>query len=79
MALQSRALSSVRGVNARAIPDITTPIGAGIGLGRQAVVELFLGGRGDWTLVVTRSNGLSCIVGAGKDWTEIPALVGDPT
>jgi len=52
--------------------------GLGLATGGQAVVELFVAPGGDWSLLVTRANGLSCVTGAGEAWTpqEVPA--GDP-
>ena len=47
---------------------------AGIGLaGRgQAMVELFVGSSGSWTILVTRTNGMSCVASSGEDWTDLP-------
>ncbi len=47
---------------------------AGIGLaGRgQSMVELFVGANGSWTILVTRTNGMSCVASSGEDWTDLP-------
>ena len=52
--------------------------GIGLAAGGRAVVELFVAPSGDWSLLVTRPNGLSRVIGAGEAWIpqEIPA--GDP-
>lgn len=34
----------------------------------QAVIELYVSGRGTWTLIASGTDGTSCIVSAGKDW-----------
>ncbi len=36
----------------------------------ESVTELFTNGKsGSWTILVTRTNGLSCIAASGEDWT----------
>lgn len=38
--------------------------------GNGMVAELFLSKEGSWTMVVTRPDGISCLMAAGKDWGE---------
>lgn len=39
-----------------------------------AAVELWTAGGGEsWSLLVTRRDGVSCLVAAGQDWTAVPA------
>lgn len=46
-----------------------------IGLARQsAVVEVFTSARGTWTILMTRADGASCIIGAGSNWEENPPV-----
>ena len=47
---------------------------AGVGLAArgQSVIELFVGGNGSWTILITRTNGMSCVASSGKDWTDLP-------
>ncbi len=52
--------------------------GLGLARGGQAVLELFVGPTGDWSLLVTQVNGLSCVTGAGEAWTLDKPLEGDP-
>ena len=53
----------------------------GLGLGNRgrSVLELFVSDTGSWTILVTRTNGLSCIAASGENWTptetEIPQMV----
>ncbi len=35
----------------------------------ESVMELFTSETGSWTILVTRTNGLSCIAASGEDWT----------
>lgn len=34
----------------------------------RAVIELYVSGAGTWTLIASGTDGISCIVSAGKDW-----------
>src|SRR6476660_8130816 len=36
----------------------------------KAVLELFVSGKGTWTLIATGTDGNSCLLSAGKDWDE---------
>ncbi|MCH8913051.1 MAG: hypothetical protein IIA33_05725 [Planctomycetes bacterium] len=46
-----------------------TAQGLGLGTRGQSVTELFVSDWGSWTILVTRTNGLSCIAASGEDWT----------
>jgi hypothetical protein len=54
-------------------------VGLGLGSKGSAVFELFVAETGTWTLLVTRTNGISCIAASGDNWMASPLLVGDPT
>ena len=53
--------------------------GLGIGNRGASVIELFTSETGSWTILVTRTDGLSCITASGENWTptetEIPQMV----
>ncbi len=53
-----------------------TAMGFGLGNRGQSVMELFTSESGSWTVLITRTNGLSCITASGENWTptetEIP-------
>ena len=36
------------------------------------LVELFVSAQGSWTILVTRTNGSSCIIAAGQNWEDVP-------
>ena len=36
------------------------------------VLEVLASPEGSWTILVTRPNGVSCMVSAGRDWVTIP-------
>lgn len=38
----------------------------------RAVMEIFMSPQGTWTVVVTDTKGVSCIIAAGQDWQEVP-------
>ncbi len=56
-----------------------TAKGLGLGNRGQSVMELFTSRTGSWTVLITRTNGLSCITASGENWTptetEIPQMV----
>ncbi len=37
-------------------------------------MQLFVSSRGSWTILVTKTDGESCIVAAGHNWEKLPAL-----
>ena len=41
-----------------------------------SVVEVFSATDGSWSLVVTRPDGISCLVAAGKNWESLTQKVG---
>lgn len=53
--------------------------GAGMVSDRR-VMELWQSREtGSWTLLMTQTDGQTCIIAAGKHWRDRPALQGDPT
>ncbi len=53
-------------------------VGRGIATNGKTMVELFASDKGGWTLVVTDTEGRSCVIGSGVAWTDIATLNGDP-
>ena len=48
----------------------------GLGLiDAQNALELHVGKDGAWTLILTKTNGVSCVVGTGIDWQDVPVTV----
>ncbi len=45
-------------------------VGLGLGKNQQSVVELFVSSKGIWTILVTLTNGMSCIAAAGHNLTS---------
>ncbi len=49
-------------------------------MGKRSQSECsFKGDTGSWTVVVTDTQGRSCLVVNGESWTQVPLLVGDPS
>ncbi|MDW3208164.1 MAG: hypothetical protein R8L07_21735 [Alphaproteobacteria bacterium] len=48
---------------------------AGYGVtGSGMVAELFVSDSGSWTIVITRPDGISCLVAAGQSWEMKPEI-----
>ena len=48
------------------------PMGIGT-VNQDRVMQIFVSAKGSWTIVVTKTDGLSCIVAAGQNWENIPS------
>jgi hypothetical protein len=46
------------------------PIAAGL-LNEKSVVEVLTSGDGTWTILVTHTNGMSCLVASGESWVQV--------
>ena len=46
-------------------------------IGQIAVMEVFVGDKGSWTVIVTDVAGRSCIVAAGDNWENSVILSGE--
>lgn len=70
--LREAAVSQLESHNERVV-------GRGLAKEGRAMIELFVGDTGSWTVVVTDTQGRSCLVANGESWTQVPLLVGDPS
>ncbi len=52
------------------------PIGRGLSDDGNIMVELFTSEKGSWTIVVTNTKNISCLVASGQNWTSITKLLG---
>jgi hypothetical protein len=41
-------------------------------VGEKRIMEVYLSKKGTWTILVTNSEGLTCILAAGDDWEDVP-------
>lgn len=39
-------------------------------------MQLFVSSGGTWTIVITETDGQSCIVAAGENWESLPQMAG---
>ncbi len=53
-------------------------VGRGLTQEGKAMFELFTSEIGTWTLIVTDTEGNSCIIANGEGWFELPITKGDP-
>ena len=51
-------------------------IGQGL-RGPETLMEMWTSDRGDWTLVMTRTDGTSCIVAMGEQWADLSTSTGE--
>ena len=51
-------------------------VGLGLGKNQNTVAELFVSSHGGWTILVTMTNGMSCIAASGENWTASDGLAG---
>lgn len=50
------------------------PVGLGVAPQGRQVLELFVSETGTWTILMTQTNGMSCITASGTSWTDLPRL-----
>lgn len=56
-----------------------TPVAIGLS-NAGGVVELITANNGKtWTLIVTRPNGMACLIAAGESWESITVRLGKPS
>lgn len=46
------------------------PSGRGLSESGDAAFEMFRSRTGTWTITMTTTNGLTCVMAAGKDWRD---------
>ena len=51
-----------------------TPVGLGVTPRGQQVIELFASEDGSWTILMTGTNGMSCVKASGSGWTDLPRV-----
>ena len=48
-----------------------TPVSMGLA-SNGAVIEILASPSGSFTIILTRPNGLSCVMAAGENWEDLP-------
>ncbi len=48
-----------------------TPVSVGLA-SNGAIIEIFASPTGTFTIILTRPNGLTCVMAAGESWQDLP-------
>jgi len=48
-----------------------TPRGSGIMADGSALMEIYAAETGSWTVIITRPDGLACVVATGDGWSAV--------
>ncbi len=43
-----------------------------------AILEVLTSTNGSWTIIVTRPNGVSCVMASGEAWQDVPKIALGP-
>lgn len=54
------------------------PLARALSLNGTAMFEIYTSEAGTWTMIVTNTAGVTCIVAAGQSWESIPQAFGEP-
>ena len=52
--------------------------GRGLAANGKRMIELLVSEKGSWTVLISDSNGRTCVMASGENWQGIKVLVGDP-
>lgn len=47
-------------------------------LADSRVIELYVNDKGDWSMIATRPDGLSCLIATGRAWERLKTKDKDP-
>jgi len=50
-----------------------TPVGVGT-INQDRLMQLFVSANGTWTMLMTKTDGESCIIASGENWDSQPLL-----
>lgn len=48
------------------------PVSMGVGQKNTTAFEVFASEKGTWTIMMTMTNGMTCIMAAGHSWKNLP-------
>ena len=54
------------------------PVGQGLSQNNKAAFEIYASEKGTWTVVITMTNGLACVMAAGHSWEDLPKQLAGP-
>ncbi len=70
---QAQAMCGERDAIVASLEKIYSEAPVSIGLGSNgAIIEIFASPSGTFTIVLTRPNGLTCVMAAGENWEDLP-------
>ena len=55
-----------------------TPRAMGVASSGKSVMEIYTSDKGSWTVLMTTAKGVTCIMGAGRDWQESSKMATGP-
>jgi hypothetical protein len=55
-----------------------TPRALGLSSANKVAMEIYASEKGSWTVMMTMTNGTTCIMAAGHSWQEGPKVDNDP-
>jgi len=55
-----------------------TPRALGLSSANKIAMEIYASEKGSWTVMMTMTNGTTCIMAAGHSWQEGPKVNNDP-
>jgi hypothetical protein len=47
-------------------------------IGPRVILEVFASEQGGWTIILTGSDGVSCVLAVGLGWENVPQSASDP-
>ena len=54
------------------------PVALGLSQKSTEAFEIYASEEGTWTVIMTMSNGMSCVMAAGHSWQDLPKQVAGP-
>ncbi len=70
---QAQAMCGERDAIVASLEKIYSEAPVSMGLGSNgAIIEIFASPSGTFTIVLTRPNGLTCVMAAGENWEDLP-------
>lgn len=55
-----------------------SPRALGLSATGKAMFEIYTSKTGTWTIIMTTTSGVTCIMAAGYSWQDIEAVIGEP-
>lgn len=69
----AQAVCDLRGIIVDRLESQYQETAKALGLaGNGGVVELYTSESGSWTLLLTQTSGVACLIAAGESWHDVP-------